>query len=227
MVGENTAKTGGFFLIEKMPDPSAIWTRGDDRHTEWGGSALTKEEMTPHYFNDFVLNRALEQASTNGWVVGTNPFEGGSDHVPFLRAGIPGLLLWHFTDRFYHTDGDRLEMVSADEMRNVGITALGAALTLASADGNAARRIVDEVRFAALARIEGEAELSRAEIEGGASVENERDILRTWAEWYDLALVSTSDIEIGGATPDTRASIEAARAEVAQKAATAISSIGR
>ena len=37
MVGENTAITGGSFLIEKMPDPSAIWTRGKDKHTEWGG----------------------------------------------------------------------------------------------------------------------------------------------------------------------------------------------
>ncbi|RYG46082.1 MAG: M28 family peptidase, partial [Chitinophagaceae bacterium] len=27
MVGENTSKTGGTFLLEKMPDPSAIWTR--------------------------------------------------------------------------------------------------------------------------------------------------------------------------------------------------------
>jgi aminopeptidase YwaD len=37
MVGENTKKTGGSFLIEKIPDPSAIWTMGLDHHTEWGG----------------------------------------------------------------------------------------------------------------------------------------------------------------------------------------------
>ncbi|MDZ7631999.1 MAG: M28 family peptidase [Gemmatimonadaceae bacterium] len=36
MVGEDIAKTGGTFLIEKMPDPSAIWTRGQDRHSEVG-----------------------------------------------------------------------------------------------------------------------------------------------------------------------------------------------
>lgn len=34
MLGENTNLTGGTFLIEKMPDPSAIWTRGNDKHTE-------------------------------------------------------------------------------------------------------------------------------------------------------------------------------------------------
>ena len=37
MVGQNTDVTGGSFLIEKMPDPGAIWTRGDEKHSEWGG----------------------------------------------------------------------------------------------------------------------------------------------------------------------------------------------
>jgi hypothetical protein len=78
MVGEDTRRTGGTFLIEKMPDPSAIWTRGDDRHSEWGGEALTVEQLTPHYFNDFILARCLDQAAATGWVVRTNPFEGGS-----------------------------------------------------------------------------------------------------------------------------------------------------
>jgi aminopeptidase YwaD len=92
MVGEDTEKTGGTFLIEKMPDPSAVWTRGEDRHTEWGGRPMTVDQITPHYLNDFVLNRCMDQAAETGWVVRTNPFEGGSDHVPFLRAGIPGVL---------------------------------------------------------------------------------------------------------------------------------------
>ena len=35
MVSEDTEKTGSTFLIEKMPDPSAIWTRGNDKNTEW------------------------------------------------------------------------------------------------------------------------------------------------------------------------------------------------
>ena len=48
MVGQDTTKTGGSFLIEKMPDPSAVWTRGADRHTEWGGRPLgLDEDATP------------------------------------------------------------------------------------------------------------------------------------------------------------------------------------
>ena len=69
-------------------------------------------------------------AAAPGWVVRTNPFEGGSDHTPFIDARKPGLLLWHFTDQFYHTDGDRIDMVSADELRNVGMSALVSAVVL-------------------------------------------------------------------------------------------------
>ncbi len=212
MVGENTAKTGGTFLIEKMPDPAAIWTRGEEKHTEWGGRPLTKDDMTPHYFNDVVIGRALEQAATNGWIVKTNPFEGGSDHVPFLRAGIPGLLLWHFTDQFYHTDLDRIEMVSPEVLKNVGVTALVTALTLTSADGKTARALIEEVAAAARNRLETEATLSRESLaEGSGERADERDILVTWASWYDEALSSMNDIEVGGSSPETLRAIDEAR----------------
>jgi len=218
MVGEDTEKTGGTFLIEKMPDPSAIWTRGEESHTDWGGRPLTKEDMTPHYFNDLVLNRALEQASTNGWVVKTNPYEGGSDHVPFLRAGIPGLLLWHFTDQFYHTDRDRIEMVSPDELKNVGVTALTTALALATADGQMSRGFIEEVQMAALERLHTEYMLGQEAVDSGGSIELENDILTTWASWYDAALESMIDIENGGASQETLAAIDDARAAVAKAA---------
>ncbi|NQV72790.1 M28 family peptidase [bacterium] len=214
MVGENTEKTGGTFLIEKMPDPSAIWTRGTESHTEWGGRPLEKKDMTPHYFNDFVLNRALEQASTNGWVVKTNPYEGGSDHVPFLRSGIPGLLLWHFTDQFYHTDRDRIEMVSADELENVGVTALVSGIALASADRISAQGFVLEVQKAATERLRMEYALSAEAIAAGSTAEVETDILDTWAEWYDAALISAQDIEVGGPSAELQQAIEDARAAV-------------
>ncbi|MDA1027720.1 MAG: M28 family peptidase [Bacteroidetes bacterium] len=211
MVGEDTEKTGGTFLIEKMPDPSAIWTRGEEKHTEWGGSPLTKDDMTPHYFNDLVLNRALEQAATNGWVVKTNPFEGGSDHVPFLRSNIPGLLLWHFTDQFYHTDRDRIEMVSANELKNVGVTALVTALGLTTADGEMAQSFIQEVGKAAEKRLRTEYELSVLAINSGGDPVVEEDILSTWNSWYEAALTSTTDIEVGGPKDETLAAIDAAK----------------
>ena len=51
MVGEDIKKTGGTFLIEKMPDPSAIWTRGDDKHSEWGGSRSGSGELRMEPWN--------------------------------------------------------------------------------------------------------------------------------------------------------------------------------
>ena len=36
MTGEDTAKTGGTFLIEKQADPSAVWPRPSDPH--WSGA---------------------------------------------------------------------------------------------------------------------------------------------------------------------------------------------
>jgi len=228
MVGEDTKKTGGTFLIEKMPDPSAIWTRGDDHHTEWGGSPLTKEQMTPHYFNDYVLGRTREMAATNGWVVKTNPFEGGSDHTPFLKAHKPGLLFWHFTDHFYHTDGDRLDKVSADELRNVGVSALTSGLLLTSATGEAARAIVAEVEQAALARLQTERKLSEGEI---ASVRGDRvkeqEIIQTWGNWYDGALAATEDIEVGGASAETRRAIAEARERVRGATAVHVAALAR
>jgi hypothetical protein len=203
MVGEDTEKTGGTFLIEKMPDPSAVWTRGDDQHTEWGGRPLTVDQLTPHYFNDFVLNRCLDQAAGTGWVVKTNPYEGGSDHVPFLRAGKPGILLWHFTDVFYHTDRDRLEMVSARTLENVGVCAAVSAMVLTTSDGETARFVAEELERSAVARLEAEAALSGAAVASGEDADEQHLILRTWAEWYEGAIRAAEDIEVGGSSAET------------------------
>ena len=225
MVGEDTKKTGGTFLIEKMPDPSAIWTRGEDHHTEWGGSVLKEGRMTPHYFNDYVLRRCLDQAKGTDWVVKTNPFEGGSDHTPFLNAKKPGLLLWHFTDVFYHTDGDRKEVVSASEMKNSGIAALVSGLTMASADGATARAIVSEIEHAALARLETERKLSADTLSRGGAAAYESHILETWGAWYRDALRTTDDIEVGGSSDATKSAIAASVRRVEEATQKAIANL--
>ena len=214
MTGEDASKTGGSFLIEKMPDPSAIWTRGDDHHSEWGGSPLEKKDLVPHYYNDYLLARALDQAAQTGWVVKANPFEGGSDHTPFLQFKKPGALFWHFTDQFYHTDGDRIDKVSKSELVNVGTTALVSVLTLASADGPTARALVGEQERMAVARLETETKLSRAAIAAGGDRAKEEDILRTWTDYYVAAIKTMRDIEVGGSSAQTNAAIDASAVRV-------------
>lgn len=220
MVGEDTQKTGGTFLIEKMPDPSAIWTRGEEKHTEWGGSVIGKDKLKPHYFNDYLLSRCLDQAAATGWVVKTNPFEGGSDHTPFLTAGIPGVLFWHFTDVFYHTDGDRPDMVSPVTLANSANAAMVSALTLTTANGTVARSLIAEVERAAIKRLDTELALSKAALAGGGDAAKERDILETWTDYYVKSLATMTDIEVGGSSPATTAAIAAAQKNV-QAAGTA------
>ena len=219
MTGEDTQKTGGTFLIEKMPDPSAIWTRGDDHHTEWGGRPLTKADLVPHYFNDFLLARCADQAVQTGWVVRANPFEGGSDHTPFLEFKKPGVLFWHFTDVYYHTDGDRLDKVSEQELVNSGLAALVSALTLTSADGPTVRALVGEVERAAVKRLDTELALSRQAIASDGSQATEADILRTWTDYYVASIHTMGDIELGGSSAETRTAIDAAAQRVAKAGA--------
>ncbi|EAZ80174.1 M28 family peptidase [Algoriphagus machipongonensis] len=194
MVGENTEVTGGTFLIEKMPDPSAIWTRGEDKHSEWGGRPLTVEDMKPHYLNDFILTNFEAQGEYADWIVKTNPFEGGSDHTPFLRADIPGLLLWHFTDQFYHTDNDRLDKVSQKTMVNVGTAALASAYTLLNGDIKTGEKLADLLLAKATQRLQVEAILSKKAIENGEDAAEQKLILSTWKDWYMDSLESIKDI---------------------------------
>jgi len=194
MVGENTAVTGGSFLIEKMPDPSAIWTRGNDKHSEWGGSVLKLEDMKPHYLNDFIINIFKKQGEFANWEVNTNPFEGGSDHTPFLRADIPGLLLWHFTDQFYHTDNDRIDKVSKETLKNVGTGALVSALVLINSDKDIAVSLADDILKVAKIRLQTEFDLSEKAIEKGASSADEIAIFEAWNDWYSKSLASIIDM---------------------------------
>lgn len=227
MTGEDTKKTGGTFLIEKMPDPSAIWTRGDDHHTDWGGRPLTKADLVPHYYNDYLIARCLDQAATTGWIVRANPFEGGSDHTPFLEFKKPGALFWHFTDVYYHTDGDRLDKVSQRELTNVGIAALTAVLTLASADGPTARALVSEIEHAAIARLDTELRLSRAAVAAGDDRAGQAEILRTWTDYYVAALHTMTDIEVGGSSAETLAAIDAAASRVKQAGGARVAELAR
>jgi len=194
MVGENTDVTGGSFLIEKMPDPSAIWTRGNDKHSEWGGRPLKEEDMTPHYLNDFIIDIFKAQGEHANWKVNTNPFEGGSDHTPFLRADIPGLLLWHFTDQFYHTDNDRIDKVSQETMKNVGIGALVSAYVLINSDENIALQLLETIEKAALKRLNVEFELSKKAIINGGDLTEETKILETWKDWYTKTFATLTDM---------------------------------
>jgi len=184
MTGEDTAKTGGTFLIEKGPDPSAIWARPSDPHSEWGAGEVDPAKMRGSFLNDLHLAVALRRARDTGWVVRTNPYEGGSDHTVFMEAGVPSLLNWHFTDRFYHSNLDTLDKVSAPEMQNVAIAVGTTALFLASADksdSTALRTLMEAARDSRLS----------TETKNHATPE----ILAAWRKWYSEAIASLGRLQ--------------------------------
>ncbi len=214
MVGEDTRKTGGSFLIEKMPDPSAIWTRGNDKHTEWGAGDVKEQNLFPHYFNDFIFDICKAQGKFANWTVNYNPFEGGSDHTPFLQNKIPGLLMWHFTDVFYHTDNDRIANVSATEMKNVGVCALTAAYSLISADEALAAITVTQIKNDGLIRLKTEFDLSKKAIAEGKNAADEKHILQDWRNWYIDALATVNQLPVKKETTKVGSAIKFASGEI-------------
>lgn len=225
MVGEDTQKTGGSFLIEKMPDPSAIWTRGNDKHTEWGAGDVKEKDLFPHYYNDFIFDICKAQGKFANWTVNYNPFEGGSDHTPFLQNKIPGLLMWHFTDVFYHTDNDRIDKVSATTMKNVGVSALTAGFTLVTANENTAMKTVAQVKSDALVRLKTEFELSKKAIAEGKATADEQHILQVWGKWYTDALATIGNMAVKPQTTKVGSAIKVATLEVEKQTQAYISEL--
>lgn len=218
MTGEDTAKTGGTFLIEKQADPSAVWTRPSDPHTEWGESEIRADTLKGSLLNDLHLAVCLRRSRDVRWIVRTNPYEGGSDHTAFASAGIPSLLNWHFTDRYYHTNQDRLDKVSAQEMKNVGVAVATSAWLLASADQQDAAAVVDLVASAAHARLKLERQQGAALIakatDASAVAATERQVIAAWVKWYGEAIDSISRLPIGMTSVSLREKIARARQTV-------------
>ena len=183
MTGQDTSKTGGTFLIEKMPDPSAIYPRPSDPHSEWGAGEVDPSWIRGHFLNDLHLAVALRRARDTGWVVRTNPYEGGSDHTVFTRAGVPALLNWHFTDRYYHSNLDTVDKTSPATMGHVATAVATSSLFLASANASDA---------AALVKLVDEAERARLATEARSAVSD--DIVAAWKKWYAEARASVRTV---------------------------------
>ena len=215
MTGEDTSKTGGTFLIEKQADPSAVWPRPSDPHSEWGGGQVKPETLKGSLLNDLHIAVANRRARDVDWVVRTNPYEGGSDHTVFGAAGVPSLLNWHFTDRFYHTNQDTIDKVNAREMENVGILVATSAYLLASADHEDAMAVVDLLERAAIARLSLERRQGPAVVamaaDQAAARRIETEVIAAWIKWYGEALESAATLPAAGATPTLLARIEAAK----------------
>lgn len=220
MTGEDTAKTRGAFLIEKQADPSSVWNRPSDPHTEWGGGSGGPSADTPpgSLLNDVYLAVCRRRSRDTGWIVRTNPYEGGSDHAVFARAGVPSLLAWHFTDRYYHTNQDRLDKTSPAEMQHVAVATATAAWALAAAGARDADGIAALVEEAAVARLALEDAQGRTLIgqaaDPAAAARTEALVRAAWIRWYGEALDSVLRLPAAGPDAGLSGRVAAARARL-------------
>jgi len=202
MTGEDVAKTGGTFLIERFPDPGAVWDRPFDPHTEWGRGNVSAASLKGDLINDAHLAVCERVAGKSGWVVKTNPYEGGSDHTVFGTAGIPSVLDWHFTDRYYHTNFDTADKTSPAEMKNVGVAVGATAWLFASANEAAALEVAKVVAGAGRARLAKEEDTTTV-------LPSAAEATAAWRKWYGEAVRSVSRLLAGPAAPDFDAKVQA------------------
>ncbi len=195
MTGEDVTKTGGTFLIERFPDPGAVWDRPWDPHTQWGRGSVKAENLKGDLITDAHLAVCQRVARKTGWDVRTNPYEGGSDHTVFGAAGIPSVLDWHFTDRYYHTNFDTPDKTSPAEMRNVGVAVAATAWLFASATESVA---LDVARVVASA---GEARLATEQTDG-ATLPSADLVIPAWRKWYAEAVRSADRLVVGAPSAD-------------------------
>ncbi|MDE3155130.1 MAG: M28 family peptidase [Acidobacteriota bacterium] len=218
MTGEDTAKTGGTFLIEKGPDPSATWPRPSDPHTLWYHAGDAAPRLKGSLLNDLHLAVCQRYGRRTGWVVRTNPYEGGSDHTVYIEAGIPALLNWHFPDRYYHTNLDRPDKTSPLEMQRVAGATATTALLLASATPAQALAVAKVIAAAAGDRLALEtrqgADIIGAAADPAEARVEEQEVMDAWRVWYIEALGSVRRLPVTPADPALTSFIDAAIAKL-------------
>ncbi|MCL1809192.1 MAG: hypothetical protein FWG42_05385, partial [Clostridiales bacterium] len=140
-----------------LPLTYSQFIRTPDKFSLWTGTTSTNTTPVNNYpglyLNDLYLQTALEVQKTNpAFMVDSNPYEGGSDHSPFVvnartRVGtfIPGLLTWHFTDYVYHSSCDTLDKVSSQEFHDVGTVSAAVAYQMANGYEEEAIDTIDRV----------------------------------------------------------------------------------
>ena len=222
MTGEDVATTGGSFLVERYPDPNAVWDRPWDPHSEWGRGNVRAEQLKGDLINDVHLAVAARVARKSTWIVKSNPYEGGSDHTVFQGAGIPSVLDWHFTDRYYHTNFDTPDKTSAVEMRNVAVAVGATAWLFASATEPIARDVAELVAAAGRDRIALEeregGKLAAADADPAAARARETTIVGAWRKWYAEAVRSVGRLVMTPPSPALSTRLEQLAAEFEPRA---------
>ena len=174
MTGSSEERTGAICLLERAPDPGAVTPLPPDEHTPWGAGEVRAEELFPHGLN-LITRMALVDVGLvdRPWLTREHPWEGGSDHDVFLARGVPGVLVWHFTDFAYHTSLDRMDHVDAGELQRTSVALMAAALAVADARPGDMKRYLDTLY------LERRLRLNMIDQEGAGP-----ELAALWEDWF-------------------------------------------
>ena len=98
----------------------------------------------------------------------------------------------------YHTDRDRIEMVSATTLGNVGNCALTTGFLLTAGTDAVGGAALKELVDVAAQELRTQAALSRAVLAKGGDAAAERKIVEAWRDYYVGALPTVQELTVGG-----------------------------
>lgn len=205
-------------LVERMPDPSAVWTRPPDDHTPQGASIPPYWPFEGHYLSDFTEETAVSIAEGRGeWEIGIHPYEGRSDHEYMLMQRIPAQKIWQFPDPLYRSSLDTPAHIDAEMLAAGALVVAVTAYEMALAELSTARWLVTVIYNRGRGRLGMLLEQARENLgvddEGNPTRGDrflEQDILNAWKRWYLEAIESVMAHPTAARAPKIRMSVMSA-----------------
>lgn len=166
MVGEGLVKNLSWFRIYRTP------------------------RSLPSYLNDAAVSlvewmgESQKAAQESGWRSGAilaptgsrdpfyyqvEPYEGGSDHIVFIREGIPAVFFNVWPDQWYHTDRDSVDKSDPTQFKRTVVLSSALAALLADAGPAEAEWFAAEVSSRGLARLAADKRKAEGYILGAAA----------------------------------------------------------
>ncbi len=157
----------GRLVLERGPDPGALPTNDLD---------LDPAGFAPNALASFA-HLALDDVSgaVGGWTFDEEPYEGGSNPDPFLRAGVPAVLFWARPGPETRTSLDRFERIDREALRRAAVAALATAWTIADPAPEDLARCALLLERECFARV------------GDALQRDDPEQAEAWARWLDGA----------------------------------------
>jgi len=157
MVGESLQLNNSFFTLHRTPDSTPTFLN-DVMASLIQFVGNTNRERVRYRSQGYRMSYPI--VSPNGT---RDPFYtlidkhyGASDHVVYLGAGIPSIMMIAWPDMFYHSSADTPDKADPTQLKRAGVIATAGAIVVAGADEAMGLRIAGEVMGRGDARI-GEA----------------------------------------------------------------------